>query len=144
MLGNNYNKLRLLFSQIPPYGASQSKLNSRKWYVKARGIREIYEMEQVQYIHDITRERNNPNIFVRRESHIAMVDFLGWESLRFLPYLKKEMNLWQQIKIVEKLYAHYPDAQIKYLKKVYGTQRPYAQELLMRIIRKFNLFTEVE
>lgn len=144
MLGTNYNKLRLLFSQIPPYGASQSKLNSRKWYVKARGIREIYEMEQVQYIHDITRERNNPNIFVRREAQIAMVVFLGWESLRFLPYLKKEMTLWQQIKIVEKLYAHYPDAQIKYLKKVYGTQRPYAQELLMRIIRKFNLFTEVD
>ncbi len=144
MLGTNYDKLRLLFSQIPPYGASRSKLNSRKWYIKARGIREIYEMEQVQHIQEITRERNNPNIFVRREAQIAMVVFYGWDSLRFLPYLKRDMTLWQQIKIVEKLFAHYPDAQIKYLKKTYGTQRPYAQELLMRIIRKFNLFTEVD
>lgn len=144
MLGTNYNKLRVLFSQIPPYGASLSKLDSRKWYIKARGIREIYEMEQVQHIREITRERNSPNIFVRREAQIAMVVFLGWESLRFLPYLKRDMTLWQQIKIVEKLFALYPDAQIKYLKKTYGTQRPYAQELLMRIIRKFNLFTEVD
>lgn len=144
MLGTNYNKLRLLFSQIPPYGASLSKLNSRKWYIKARGIREIYEMEQAQHIRQITRERNNPNIFVRREAQIAMVVFLGWESLRFLPYLKRDMTLWHQIKIVEKLFAHYPDAQLKYLKRTYGTQRPYAQELLMRIIRKFSLFTEID
>lgn len=144
MLGENYSKLRLLFSQIPPYRAVLSKLNSKKWYVKARGIREIYEMEQAQYIREITKERNNPNIYVRREAQIAMVVFLGWESLRFLPYLKKEMTLWQQIKIVEKLFALYPDPQLKYLKKTYATQRPYAQELLMRIIRKFNLFTEID
>jgi hypothetical protein len=144
MLGDNYTSLRLLFSQIPPHGAAISKLNSRKWYIKARGIREIYEMEQAQYIKEITRERNNSNIFVRREAQIAMVVFLGWESLRFLPYLKREMTLWQQIKIVEKLYALYPDANLKYLKKAYATKRPYAQELLMRIIRKFNLFTEVD
>ncbi|WP_029037070.1 hypothetical protein [Salinimicrobium xinjiangense] len=144
MLGANHSKLRLLFTQIPPYRASLSKLNSRKWYVKARGIREIYEMEQSQYIKEITKERNNSNIYVRREAQIAMVVFLGWESLRFLPYLKRDMTLWQQIKIVEKLYAYYPDAQIKYLKKSYATQRPYAQELLMRTIRKFNLFTEVD
>lgn len=144
MLGTNYEKLRLLFTQIPPYRASLSKLKSNKWHVKARGIREIYEMEQVQYIQEILKERNNPNIFVRREAQIAMVVFLGWKSLRFLPYLKRDMTLWQQIKIVEKLFALYPDAQIQYLKKSYSTQRPYAQELLMRIIRKFNLFTEVD
>lgn len=144
MLGDNYYKLRQLFSQIPPYRAALSKLQSKKWYIKARGIREIYEMEQVQYIKEITRERNNPNIYVRREAQIAMVVFLGWESLRFLPYLKRDMTLWQQIKVVEKLYALYPDAKIEYLRKSYSTQRPYAQELLMRIIRKFNLFTEID
>lgn len=143
MLGNNYSKLRVLFSQIPPYRASLSKLNSKKWYIKARGIREIYEMEQAQYIKQIVQERNNSNIYVRREAQIAMVVFLGWKSLRFLPYLKREMTLWQQIKIVEKLFALYPDPNIKYLQKSYSTTRPYAQELLMRIIRKFSLFTEV-
>ena len=66
--------------------------------LKARGIREIYEMDQEQHIKRLIQERNNKNIFVRREAQIAMVIFLGWESFRFLPYLKREMTLWQQIK----------------------------------------------
>ncbi|MGB7784820.1 MAG: hypothetical protein WBL27_01855 [Salinimicrobium sp.] len=144
LLGSNYDKLGLLFQQIPPFRASINKLNSKKWYVKARGIREIYEMDQEQHIKRLIRERNNKNIYVRREAQIAMVIFLGWGSLRFLPYLKREMMLWQQIKIVEKLHDLYPVPELKYLRKAYRAQRPYAQELTMRIIRKFDLDSEVD
>lgn len=144
LLGKNYQKLELLYHQIPPYRVSINKLRSRKWHVKARGIREIYEMDQKQYIKEITRERNHENIYVRRESQIAMVVFLGWESLRFLPYLKRDMTLWQQIKVVEKLYDLYPVANVKYLRRGFNSDRPYAIELLMRIIRKFELTEEVD
>lgn len=99
LLGRNYYKLEELYKQIPPYRVSVNKLNSKKWYVKARGIREIYEMDQEQYILPIIKERNHKNIYVRREAQIAMVVFLGWKSLRFLPYLKRRMTLWQQSKL---------------------------------------------
>ena len=144
VLGVNYQKLGLLFQQIPPFRASVNKLNSKKWYVIARGIREIYEMNQEQHIKKLIQERNHKNIFVRREAQIAMVIFLGWESLRFLPYLRREMTLWQQIKIVEKLYDLYPVPELKYLRKAYKAKKPYAQELTMRIIRKFRLYSEVD
>lgn len=144
LLGENYQKLEQLYKQIPPYRVSQNKLRSKDWYVKARGIREIYEMDQKQYIKDIIKERNNENIYVRREAQIAMVIFLGWESFRFLPYLKREMTLWQQIKVVEKLHDLYPIANLKYLKKAYTSEKPYAIELIMRIIRKFRLNEEVD
>lgn len=144
LLGKNYQKLELLYSQIPPYRVSQNKLRSRKWHVKARGIREIYEMDQKQYIKEITRERNHENIYVRREAQIAMVVFLGWESLRFLPYLKRDMTLWQQIKVVEKLYDLYPVANLKFLRRGYKSERTYAIELIMRIIRKFELNEEID
>ncbi|MCM4159265.1 hypothetical protein FHG64_17375 [Antarcticibacterium flavum] len=143
LLGKNYHKLEILYSQIPPYRVSVNKLRSKMWYVKAMGIREIYEMGQKQYIKEITKERNHPNIYVRRESQIAMVVFLGWKSLRFLPYLKREMTLWQQIKVVEKLHDLYPIANLTYLRKGYDSDRPYANELLMRIIRKFDLSSEI-
>ena len=142
-LGRNYQKLEILFKQIPPFRASVSKLKSKKWYIKARGIREIYEMDQEQYLPLIISERNNSNLYVRREAQIALVVFLGWESLRFLPYLKREMTLWQQIKIVEKLYDLYPEKDLERLRKAYNTEKPYAQELIMRIIRKFQLSTEI-
>lgn len=144
ILGENYEKLVVLFNQIPPYGASVSKLKSKKWYVKARGIREIYEMDQDRYVKEVIKERNNKNIYVRREAQIAMVIFLGWESLRFLSYLKREMTLWQQIKIVEKLHDLFPEPKLLYLRRAYESDKPYANELLMRIIRKFNLLTEVD
>lgn len=144
LLGKNYEKLELLYKQIPPYRVSQKKLGSKKWYVKARGLREIYEMDQKQYLKEVIREINHDNIYVRREAQIAMVVFLGWESFRFLPYLKREMTLWQQIKVVEKLHDLYPIANLKYLKKAYNSEKHYATELIMRIIRKFELVDEVD
>lgn len=144
MLGTNYEKLVVLFNQIPPYGASASKLNSKNWYHKARGIREIYEMDQGRYVKQIIKERNNANIYVRREAQIALVIFLGWESLRFLSYLKKKMTLWQQIKIVEKLHDLHPIPNLDYLRRAYDSDKTYANGLLMRVIRKFNLITEID
>lgn len=144
LVGKNYQKLELLYKQIPPYRVSLNKLRSRKWHVKARGLREIYEMDQKQYLKEVIREINHDNIFVRREAQIAMVVFLGWESFRFLPYLKREMSLWQQIKVVEKLHYLYPIVNLKYLKKAYNSEKPYATELIMRIIRKFDLVEEVD
>lgn len=144
LLGENYEKIVILFSQIPPYGASASKLSSDRWHIKARGIREIYEMDQKQYLIPILKLRNNENLYIRREAQIALVVFMGWESLRFLPYLRREMDLWQQIKIVEKLYDLHPVPNLKYLKNAYNSEKTYAHELVMRIIRKYNLITEVD
>lgn len=144
LLGANYLKLEKFYKQIPPYKASFNKLKSKKWYIKAGGIRELYEMDQRQYIKEVLRERNNENIYVRREAQIALVVFLGWESFRFLPYLKREMTLWQQIKIVEKLYSLHPVPHLKYFKRGYASDKAYATELLMRIIRRFQLIDEVD
>lgn len=144
ILGDNYSKLKSLYAQIPPYNASYSKISSWNWYRRARGIREIYEMNQSHYVHDIQKFQNHKNIFVRREAQIAMVVFLGWESLRFLPYLKRNMTLWQQIKIVEKLYDLYPTPELKWLRRAYKTDKLFAKKLLMRIIRKYQLHSEVD
>lgn len=142
LLGNNFKKLQKLYTQIPPYGVSIKKISSWSWYSKARGIREIYEMNQSQYFDEIFKYRNDKNIYVRREAQIALVVFLGWESLRFLPYLKHNITLWQQIKIVEKLYDLYPRPELKWLHRAYETEKLFGKKLLMRIIRKYELHDE--
>ena len=143
IVGSNFDKLQKLYTQIPPYGVSIKKISSWSWYRKARGIREIYEMNQSQYFDEIFKYRNDRNIYVRREAQIALVVFLGWESLRFLPYLKRNMTLWQQIKIVEKLYDLYPTPELKWLHRAYRTDKLFAIKLLMRIIRKYELHAEI-
>ena len=99
-------------------------------------------MNQSQYFDEIFKYRNDKNIYVRREAQIALVVFLGWESLRFLPYLKRNMTLWQQIKIVEKLYDLYPKPELKWLHRAYKTEKLFGKKLLMRIIRKYELHAE--
>lgn len=144
ILGENYRKLRTLYSQIPPYRASINKISSFSWYRKARGIREIYEMNQSQYLDAIFKLRDHRNVYVRREAQIALVVFLGWESLRYLLYLKRNIPLWQQIKIVEKLYDLHPKPEIKWLQNAYNSDNDYARKLVMRIIRKYQLHEEVD
>lgn len=144
LLGSNFYKLQKLYTQIPPYGVSIKKISSWGWYRKARGIREIYEMNQSQYFEEIFKYRDDKNIYVRREAQIALVVFLGWESLRFLPYLQLNMTLWQQIKVVEKLYDLYPQPELKWLHKAYKTEKLFGKKLLMRIIRKYELHEEVD
>lgn len=144
LLGRNHFRLRQLYVQLPPYRASYKKTLSTKWHIQARGIREIYEMNQIQYTSYIARFRDHPNLFVRREAQIAMVVFLGWESLRFLPYLSRNIELWQQIKIVEKLHDLYPIPKVEYLKNAYNTKNSFGRELIMRIIRKYHLTGEVD
>lgn len=143
ILGRNYDRLQLLYSQIPPFRASVSKLEKRSWFLRAQGLREIYEMEQEQHLKLILPLRNDRNIYVRREAQIALVVFLGWESLRFLPYLKWNVTLWQQIKIVEKLHDLYKEPKIEYLRNAYDTDNDYAKQLIIRIIRKFELKEEL-
>lgn len=143
IIGSKLEKLNILYTQIPPYGVSVNKINSWHWYRKARGIREIYEMKQNQHFEKVFRYRNHRNIYVRREAQIALVVFKGWESLRFLPYLERNITLWQQIKIVEKLYDNYPTPELKWLHRAYRTDKIFGKRLLMRIIRKFELHSEV-
>ena len=142
--GSNHEKLQTLYRQIPPYKASISKVQQRDWFQKARGIREIYEMDQKQYFKEIAIYRDHKNVYLRRESQIALVCFLGWESLRFLPYLTRKISLWQQIKIVEKLRDICKEPNVDYLRKAYITKNHDALELVIRIIKKFYLITEAD
>lgn len=138
-LGKNHDRVRTLYDQIPPYKASFKKTQNKHWYMRARGLREIYEMNQNQYAPYIARFRNDPNIYIRREAQIALVVFLGWESLRFLPFLTRRIELWQQIKIVEKLHDLFPEPKLEYLQDTDKISNDDGRELIMRIIRKYEL-----
>lgn len=142
--GENHEKLKKLYTQIPPYGASIKKVRSRNPYTKARGIKEIYEMDQSQYLKEISQYWDDENIYLRREAQIAMVTFLGWESVRFLPYLNQKISLWQQIKIVEELHDLSKTADVRDLREGYTSNNPDVVELVIRIIKKYQLLSEAD
>lgn len=144
--GSQQEKIVLLYSQLPPYNVSYKKTLKKDWHIIARGIRELYEMDQRKYTKYILRFRNHSNIFVRREAQIGIVVFLGWKSLRFLAYLKYTVSLWQQIAIVEKLNIYYPVPNLVELDKILNQKDipPSGKEILMRIIRKFDIEEKID
>lgn len=92
-----YNKLGLREDSL------EKMRNKRKWYLQARGIQELYLMDQKNLLTKIYRETNSKNDFVRSEAQIAIIYMTGFNGLRFLDLISYPLTLWQQIKLLEQL-----------------------------------------
>jgi hypothetical protein len=68
-------------------------------------------MDMREYLTKIYRYTNNKNDFVRMEAQTAVVQFYGFEGLRFLDVVSYPISDWQQIKLLEQL-SHVPPANI--------------------------------
>jgi hypothetical protein len=82
---------------------SMERFYSIVWHHKARGIYELYMMDQEQELPDIYKYTNSDNEYVRMEAQIAIVGFWGFEGLTFLDTLEHPLHDWQQLKLLEQL-----------------------------------------
>jgi len=92
-----YNKLDLKKDSLKKLN------NNRKWHVKARGIQELYLMDQMDVLKTIFKNTNNKNEFVRMEAQTGMIHMTGFAGLRFLDVISYPLTEWQQIKLLEQL-----------------------------------------
>lgn len=94
----------MLYNQLGLREDSLRKMKTkRKWYLQARGIQELYLMDQKNLLTKIYRETNSQNDFVRSEAQIAVIHLTGFNGLRFLDVISYPLTLWQQIKLLEQL-----------------------------------------
>lgn len=92
-----------LYEKLGLKKSSVSKFHSRLWYKKAKGIYELYMMEQRDMQPQIQPYTNSRNEYVRTEAQTALLAFSGFKGLVFLSTLKYPMNSWQQVKLLEQL-----------------------------------------
>jgi len=93
-----------LYNQLDLKKDSLKKLNTkRKWHVKARGIQELYLMDQKDVLKTIYKNTNNNNEFVRMEAQTGVIHMTGFAGLRFLDIISYPLTEWQQIKLLEQL-----------------------------------------
>ncbi|WAC02439.1 hypothetical protein N7U66_01615 [Lacinutrix neustonica] len=114
-------------------------LKSLVWQKKAKALLFCYELGLTEHLKTITSYRNHSHILIRREAQIALVVLLGWKSLKLFPYITYPISLWQQIRIIEKLKIYHPEPIEKFVILACQTENPYVMELLVRIIRSFDL-----
>lgn len=92
-----------LYEQLGLKTSSLRKFNSGIWHKKAKGIYELYMMEQKDMKDPILRYTNSSNEYMRLEAQTAVLAFSGFEGLSFLNNLTRPMNSWQQVKLLEQL-----------------------------------------
>lgn len=92
-----------LYLQLDLKKDSLQKLRGFNWHQKARGIYELYMMEQADAAADIARHTNSSNETVRMEAQVATVGFSGFDGLTFLTSLTHPVNEWQQLQLLAQL-----------------------------------------
>jgi hypothetical protein len=87
---------------------SLKKLGSNNnWHIRARGIQELYLMDQADVLKTIYKNTNSTNEFVRMEAQTGVIHLTGFPGLRFLDVISYPLTEWQQLKLLEQL-RRYP------------------------------------
>lgn len=92
-----------LYNRLGLFNDSLKRMRNAVWDKKARGIYELYMMEQKEIYPQILKYTNSSNIYVRREAQTAIIGFSGFDGLAFLDTLTHPILEWQQIKLLEQL-----------------------------------------
>jgi hypothetical protein len=98
-----------LYEQLDLRQVSLHKFHDDAWYVKAKGIYELYMMGQKDMAAEIAKHTNATDGFVRTEAQTATMAFFGFEGLNFLNTLTYPLNDWEQVKVLEQLQALDPE-----------------------------------
>ena len=101
--GSSLDKIVKLYQQFDFKNDSLKKIHSRHWFKKARGIYELYMMNQLDMEHEIAKHTNSPNEYIRMEAQTAIISFHGFEGLNFLETLTQPITEWHQLKLMEQL-----------------------------------------
>jgi hypothetical protein len=97
------DNLKHLYQQLQLDKYALKNLKSRHWHIKATAIQELTVMEMKEFLTNLYPYTNNHNELVRMEAQTAIVQFYGFEGLKFLDIITYPISEWQQIKLLQQL-----------------------------------------
>ena len=106
LYGEAANRLRDLYFNLELYKDSLQKVSSGRWNKKAKGFRELAQMDVKDANHIIASYINSKNKILRMESQVALVKLNDEDPLGFLDELKYKLTEWEQINILNTLSYH--------------------------------------
>ncbi len=112
LTGAAAKNITVLYEQLELKKHSLKKMSSRKWHVKAKGIMELYIMDQNDTLIRIYKNTNSRSEFIRMEAQIGVIHMTGFDGLRFLDVVSYPITEWQQIKLLEQLRLSREDGQL--------------------------------
>lgn len=104
--GETALRLRDLYFNLNLYKDSMARVSQRRWDIKARGFREVAQMDVKDAIDEVASHINSKNAVLRTEAQVTMVKLTEDDPLGFLDKLQHELSLWEQVNIVNALEYH--------------------------------------
>ncbi|MGF7230628.1 hypothetical protein [Arachidicoccus sp.] len=95
--------LEALYEQLDLYKDSFAKLQQNKWDIQARGIQELYLMNNKRYMVEMLQLTHYDHNYVRAEAQMGMICLNGFKGLEFLNELTLPISEWNQIRLLNHL-----------------------------------------
>ncbi|MHB1178236.1 MAG: HEAT repeat domain-containing protein [Daejeonella sp.] len=145
MSGTAATNLKKLFSQLKLDDQALIMLNSNSWHIKAAGIQQLGIMEMLDHSDKIVKLVNHKRQLIRVEAQNTLIEFFGFEGLRFLDEATYPISEWQQIRILKEL-SQMPSENFtgidKWLKSANDSVVIFALKLA-KVYYRFELYKEV-
>lgn len=99
--GEIANRLRELYIDLGLDNESVQKTKSPQWHIRAKGFRELAQMNIKTVNDEIERCLNSPNDVLRMEAQLALVRLNYDDPFSFLDKLEKPFTSWEQLHVFE-------------------------------------------
>jgi len=104
--GEISNKLRELYIDLGLDNESVTKTKSHQWHVRAKGFRELAQMNIQTVNEEIEKCLNSDNDILRMEAQLAMIRLNYEDPFSFLSKLEKPFTSWEQLHVYEMISRH--------------------------------------
>ena len=98
--GDVAESIQRLYFQTKIVNYALSRLSHKKWYVIAKGIRELKKFHVKEAYKEVLVHINHPRTEVRKEMQLYMVELFYFEGLDFLDLLETQLSDWDQVQIL--------------------------------------------
>ncbi|RAI97568.1 HEAT repeat protein [Chitinophaga skermanii] len=129
-----------LYEKLGLKKISLDNFHSRQWFLKAKGIYELYMMEQKDMQDELFPYTNSSNEYVRTEAQTAILAFEGFEGLRFFNTLTHPITNWQQIKLMEQLRPLDPPGIFEDMPNWLQSSNPMVVQFALKLAGEYQQF----
>jgi uncharacterized protein YhhL (DUF1145 family) len=99
VVGTSADNIYAIYTNLGLHQNSLKKLKSISWVTKARGIRELAEMDYYKAVPEIQQFLTVPQQTIREESILALIRLSKNDSFNFINDYKGEITPWIEINI---------------------------------------------
>lgn len=142
-MGASFKNIKGLFQEygLEPYVLK--KLNNRKDFVVAKGIRELHVMKVDTAIPILLEKLNHPSPEIYQQAQYAIVYLQGFGGLAFLNDLKHPLSDWQQVKLLSCIKLIPTDGEER-ISKWLQSENTSVCVFAIKLIRQCQLFNFID